>query len=233
MGVSSSIYCSVSSSIYRVSEVLKMRALVVLSSVLVYTASATPIFERAEQVALSAIGLVTDNTYEEAPHTEKQLSDGIVERNYPEKKWACTDKTVDSESEADQGQMFWRLFGYIQGENEENKKIKMTVPVKTLVKAENSDTKLEMCFFIGEEHQSNPPTPTNQKVSIKQFGGKLYTRTLSGYMNTDTWRQEAQQLKQKLNDLSIKFDSSRYYKVGYDAPFKFWNRRNEVWYMDN
>jgi len=49
-------------------------------------------------------------------------------------------------------------------------------------------------------------------------------------MKSAGWAMEAEILAQKLTDQGVAFDRSRYYRVGYDAPFKFWNRRNEIWY---
>ena len=42
------------------------------------------------------------------------------------------------------------------------KSIDMTVPVTT----EKKDDKYTMCFFIGEIHQANPPTPSEESVYL-------------------------------------------------------------------
>jgi hypothetical protein len=49
-------------------------------------------------------------------------------------------------------------------------KIAMTIPVSTWVRVksdgseEPDDSSREMCFFIGQEFQENPPKPTNELV---------------------------------------------------------------------
>ena len=46
----------------------------------------------------------------------------------------------------------------------------MTIPVSIYVvpvEGEDDPEEREMCFFIGEEHQANPPTPTNPDVYIQ------------------------------------------------------------------
>jgi len=55
-------------------------------------------------------------------------------------------------------------------------------------------------------------------------------RRLGGYMSTARWIEEEEAVRSILTRLSIAVDTSRIYRVGYDAPVKFWNRRNEVWF---
>jgi len=206
-----------------------MKSFILLSFCLC-VASAVPAFDSASQVARSIYSLVTDPSYEEAPYTETQLGDQIVKRIYPAKHWVCNTKTYSDVDERQSGQ-FWKLFQYIQGANAESAKIEMTVPVTTHVtpRTEGGDIR-EMCFFIGEEHQENVPAPTNPDNSVVTFSGEIYTRTIGGYMSQATWRAEAEALKAKLTQMGLTFDASSYYTVGYDAPFKWWNRRNEVWF---
>jgi hypothetical protein len=68
------------------------------------------------------------------------------------------------------------------------KKIAMTVPVSTWVSVSSDGTEefREMCFFIGEEFQENPPKPTNELVFIKErptmtIFTRLISKTDSGY----------------------------------------------------
>eukprot|EP00088_Acartia_fossae_P010143 TRINITY_DN1500_c0_g1_i1.p1 TRINITY_DN1500_c0_g1~~TRINITY_DN1500_c0_g1_i1.p1 ORF type:complete len:207 (-),score=32.05 TRINITY_DN1500_c0_g1_i1:198-818(-) len=204
--------------------------ILVFSLAICYASAAPAIFETAEQVARSVFSLA--QTYEEAPYTATKIDNEVYERTYPSKKWACTKLTVDGESESSQGTMFWRLFGYINGENSEERKMPMTVPVTTKVQGDGP-VELEMCFFLNEVEQANPPQPTNSEVYIQSASRTIYTRTIGGYMNTYLWKQEASSLKEKLTELGLSFDTSSYWKVGYDAPFKFWNRRNEIWYLKN
>ena len=46
----------------------------------------------------------------------------------------------------------------------------MTVPVSTWVgmTSEGAEETREMCFYLGKEHQENPPKPTNEKVFITE-----------------------------------------------------------------
>merc|ERR1719468_936803 len=122
-------------------------------------------------------------------------------------------------------------FNYIQGANSKERKIPMTVPVSTHV-TKTSGTELEMCFYLNASEQSDAAAPTNPDVYIKEEPTRtIYTRIIGGYMNTASWKTEAEELAAKLQELGINFEGNSYWKVGYDAPFKFWNRRNEIWYL--
>jgi len=217
----------------------------ILFSCCLYVASAIPAFDYAEQVARTIYSLLTDPSYEEAPYAETRLGDEIVKRNYPAKQWVCNTKSYSDVDEQQSGQFwrvfsdvderqrgqFWKLFRYIQGANADSVQIEMTVPVRTHImpRSEGGDTR-EMCFFIEEEHQESVPAPTNPDNSVTTFSGEIYTRTFGGYPSEATWRAEAEALKAKLTEMGLTFDASSYYTVAYDAPFKWGNRRNEVWF---
>lgn len=48
-------------------------------------------------------------------------------------------------------------------------------------------------------------------------------------MNEEKWKKELDSLDALIEKQGLKIDKSHYYTNGYDAPFKMWNRRNEVW----
>merc|ERR1719347_1471644 len=159
---------------------------------------------------------------------------GVEERVYPARKWVCTKKISRvGDSDAKSG-MFWSLFKYIQGANSGEVKIDMTTPVTTMVEEDIDTDNLvyEMCFYIGEAHQSNPPTPSNTRVYIKEEEErKIFTRKVGGWMDSEKWVREAEELKVVLAKKGFSFSNESLYQVGYDAPSKVWNRRNEVWFF--
>ena len=120
---------------------------------------------------------------------------------------------------------FGTLFRYISSNNEENKKINMTVPVIE----EMTDNRLKMAFVVPKEHWEKIPRPNDPNLSIKEFRNGLFAVIrFSGLSNTS-------KEKMKLEALESWIDQNGYDKASnamlafYNAPFTppmF--RRNEI-----
>ncbi|CAG0922254.1 unnamed protein product [Notodromas monacha] len=166
--------------------------------------------------------------YDKPPYTVVYEGKGYEERMYPSRKWVCTNSTADDEGRITY--MFYRLFDYITGANSRGVKIDMTIPVACLVPWGGDDT-LRMCFYVPEAFQSSTPTPTDQRVHIvAEPDSRVAVRKFSGYPSLAEWSREAEKLKTSLASDSrlTGYDTSHYLRAGYDAPWKFYNRRNEV-----
>jgi len=155
------------------------------------------------------------------------------ERKYEGGKHWVSHKKSFKKSEmkkADNG-MFMSLFGYITGKNETEAKIPMTVPVSMdMVRIDENTIEKEMSFFIDKNHQENPPKPNNPALYISTRPEMtIYTRTVGGFMTEEKWEKECEELDELIEKKGLKVDKSHYYANGYDAPFKLWNRKNEVW----
>ncbi|XP_047479609.1 heme-binding protein 2-like [Penaeus chinensis] len=174
-------------------------------------------------------------SYEEAPYSVTATYAGYQERVYPARKWVCTEHTGHREDDDSTSNLFWNLFRYISGDNNSQQKIEMTIPVTTEYTKGTATNTYEMCFYIGAEHQDDPATPTEQKVTLQDRPEMtVLTRTVGGYMDDDEdWLEEARRLADIINANGETVSLSHMYWVGYDAPFKFWNRRNEVWFVKN
>merc|ERR1711954_581283 len=165
--------------------------------------------------------------YEMAPYNViRTLGNEIEERRYSAATWVCT-KTSATSDASNQDEMssslFWRLFQYIGGENQDQVKYEMTVPVASY--------QMEMCFFMSDSLTGPPSPPTNPLVFIKNVPERsLFVSRFGGFIKAAGWMSEAAKLQEELANKGLNFENSRYYRVGYDAPFKFWNRRNEIWY---
>jgi hypothetical protein len=115
------------------------------------------------------------------------------------------------------------LFRYISGNNKNDEKIAMTTPVYM------SDENKTMEFVLPKEFLSSElPVPKDNEVEAyisepKYFAAIKY----SGYSNNrkeKNYREELMNVIQK-----IKLDIlSEHFVLSYDAPTKFYNRRNEI-----
>lgn len=151
-------------------------------------------------------------------------------RSYPSVTWATT-SSISRYSRVGQYAAFMKLFRYIGGNNDREQKMAMTVPVRMKnTKLENDTTLFEMSFFVPTEFSSNPPVPDDTSVQVHKEDNAIYAvRKFGGYAWRDgNWEEEAQKLAESVEqDESV--DKTYYYRVGYDAPFDFFDRHNEVW----
>lgn len=114
----------------------------------------------------------------------------------------------------------------------------MPTEVETPQSAESEEDvpnphKFTMCFYINQEFQENPPTPTSDDVYIEDRPAlTVIAKQAGGYMSEEDWKNLAMQLQvDSAAREEAGVDYSKFYRAGYDAPMKFWNRRNEVWYV--
>lgn len=92
------------------------------------------------------------------------------ERLYPAQKWVTT-KMQHISRDAASSAMFWKLFNYISGENNQQIKIAMTAPVSVLIEpgsGPNCESTFTMAFYVPDAFQEDTPEPTNDQVSIEQ-----------------------------------------------------------------
>lgn len=155
------------------------------------------------------------------------------ERLYPASKWACTARTVPKTESSPTRSMFVDLFRYFAGDNADKKEIDLTVPVNTFVQQRDNDvTYYETCLVLPAKLQAGAPKPNNPSVFLDEKPEMvILTRRVSGYFITDTaWEEEAISLKKVLKEKVPEADYTSYYRNGYDAPMRIFNRRNEVWF---
>ncbi len=126
-------------------------------------------------------------------------------------------------SESGRNNNFGKLFKYISGNNQSEQKIAMTTPVYIY------DESKTMEFVLPRKFISNDlpiPNDTDLEVYIsepKYFAAIKY----SGYSNKEKERNYKDQLIQTLQNNNLKIISD-YYVLSYDAPTKFFDRRNEI-----
>lgn len=67
--------------------------------------------------------------------------------------------------------------------------------------------------------------------SFCSFEFSILFRTFGGYALGYAYEQKAKALAEELQALGLQFDDTYYARVGYNDPFTFIDRHNEVWYM--
>ena len=131
---------------------------------------------------------------------------------------------------------FWRLFSYIQGNNEEGMKIKMTVPVTMKIQP---DTKPEsfskndytMSFFIPFKHQKDAPAPSAEDVQLTVVQPFCtYVRVFESRSNITKIEENYRALVEDLksNGLGDDFRTDMIYSAGYNDPNSE-KQHNEIW----
>ena len=130
--------------------------------------------------------------------------------------------TTGYENSSSEG--FSILAGYIFGGNERNEKISMTSPVA--MKLEDSMT---MMFMVPKELKKEMlPKPNQPLIEFKEEPAKtVAAMSFSGWANDKKIETFKNKLKSALDAEGIAY-SKRFYFLGYNAPYEFFNRRNEV-----
>jgi len=146
-------------------------------------------------------------------------------------QWASDKK---SRRNKPQSKMFMKLFRYISGVNQQQEEVEMTSPVLSAIQLlDNNMMTKEMCFYLEEKHQANPPTPVDDAVRIEQAPEvTVYVHTFGGYAMKDAVNiEEAAKFAEVLRSAEEEVDTSTFFTASYDSPMKYWNRRNEIMYL--
>ncbi|CAG7818124.1 unnamed protein product [Allacma fusca] len=180
-------------------------------------------------------------SFEEPPYVvNRTIATDVEYRVYSPQNWTCIEEFLTSRKRDEKTpEMFMALFSYIQGKNKQSRRISMTVPVSTLVDHRNGDLNLyRMCFYLPKDFQDNPPIPTNHKLKIVSRPElQVYSRRFGGYTSEEVMTEQMKILKDALATNGLKYleedqgPRAMHYINGYDAPTKFWNRRNEIWLL--
>ncbi|XP_072016423.1 heme-binding protein 2-like [Amphiura filiformis] len=167
-------------------------------------------------------------------YTVIKEAEGYEERDYDPSTWVTTSPVKTMKMKDGGSDHFWQLFNYIQGKNNKEQKIEMTVPVLRKVIAGGGpacEGSIDMSFYVPPEFQDDPPTPNDANVSISRLPAqKVIARTFPGFAKDDKYLEEAQTLAQ-LIDGKYNVHEEYFYTAGYDSPWKMFNRRNEVWFV--
>jgi len=130
---------------------------------------------------------------------------------------------TDYKSVASSG--FRKLAGYIFGGNDQGKSISMTAPVRM----EMSEKGSTMSFVMPEKYkESDLPKPKDASVHIEKSSPQ-YVAVISfgGYADDEKIKEHRDELLKLIQKKGIQV-VGEYTFLGYNAPFQFWSRKNEV-----
>ncbi len=176
---------------------------------------------------------------ERPPYTVIESIDEVTEiRKYAKTKWVCTSTIgiANDLQSKNSSNMFGKLFKYISGENEQEKKISMTSPVTFDYQSseadrmkKSSDVKLAMRFYVPSEFYDSPPQPKGDVYIEEDPEMQVAVIRFGGYAKMDDYMTQRDLLISKLGDRAVEYDCVNMMAAGYDPPFKPIGRTNEVW----
>jgi len=149
---------------------------------------------------------------------------GFEIRFYPSATMATVySKATNYKSVASSG--FNKLAKFIFGGNQEKESISMTAPVIMRF----TDKGSSMSFVMPQKYNEKPlPTPNDTQIEIKKSqSGYFAAISFGGYANDEKIEIYRDQLSGMLKERNIARKEGFYF-LGYNAPFQFIGRTNEV-----
>lgn len=171
----------------------------------------------------SFVVMSTKNTEEQKYSIIKMFKDFEI-RFYP----SATIATINSSAKTYRdlsGPGFRKLAGYIFGGNEANTKISMTSPVQMDV----NDSVSTMSFVMPSAYtKENLPKPNDPNVQIKSTENEyVAVIRFGGYASDKDLKYYSEKLQNLLKEKGIT-TTGNYRFLGYNPPFQFIGRRNEI-----
>ena len=106
----------------------------------------------------------------------------------------------------------------------------MTAPVLMWFEKTGNNEKKVMCFFIPKQFHANTPNPTSSDVYLRsEPKTTVSTIKFSGFASTRDYTKKKAELLTQLSSDAKSYNSEMMIMAGYDSPFKFFDRKNEVW----
>ena len=145
-------------------------------------------------------------------------------RNYSATKLVST--SAKGEFEESSNNNFRKLFKYISGENEKEKKISMTTPVFMSLDDSN---KRQMSFVVPSENLEDTPSPSSSEVEISAFPERMVAViSFSGRWKEQSFKENEIILRNWILEKGFIVKSAAY-AAAYDPPWAVpFLRTNEV-----
>ena len=167
--------------------------------------------------------MAADNS-DSQPYKVIKIEKDFEIRYYPSTTMASI--TSDSKTYKQLGSTgFRKLAGYIFGGNEANTKIAMTAPVYMDI----NDSASTMSFVMPLGYNlANLPKPNDADIAFHVTSTKyMAALSFSGYADDEKIKEYTEKLENALKTASIPY-KGRFLFLGYNAPYQFFGRRNEI-----
>jgi hypothetical protein len=175
-------------------------------------------------ILLQSFTIMSINKTEEQKYSTIQKYKDFEIRFYPSATIATINSSAKTYKELS-GPGFQKLAGYIFGGNESNTKISMTSPVQMDI----NDSVSKMSFVMPSAYKKeNLPKPNDPNVEIKNTEEEyVAVIKFGGYASDEDLKFHSEKLQNLLKENGItSFGNYRY--LGYNPPFQFIGRRNEI-----
>jgi hypothetical protein len=174
-------------------------------------------------IALQIFALKSQRNIETYPYTVSKKYDKFEVRDYEASLFTSV-KLSTNEYDKGSGQGFSVLAGYIFGGNDKKEKIAMTSPV--VMTMEDSMT---MMFMVPKKYKKETlPRPDQERIEFKEEPAKTIAAiTFGGWSNDEKIEKYKKELKAALDAEGIAY-TNQFYVLGYNAPYEFFNRKNEI-----
>ena len=158
--------------------------------------------------------------------------EGYETRQYMPSKWVGT-TTTGSSFIKETDDAFRKLFDYIEGANKDGIKIPMAAPVASkIVPVGGGMSNFTTLFFVPFAYQSNTSVPTDPTLGIVELPAiTAYVQSFGGYMRDEQVKDNIEKLRTELDKDGKSYVTDFYFAAGYDSPYRFLDRHNEVWLL--
>ncbi|MFE3868014.1 SOUL family heme-binding protein [Flavobacterium sp. LS2P90] len=174
-------------------------------------------------IIIQLFAMSAQKNIETYPYVVNKKYDAFEIRSYEASLFTSVQLTGNKYKDTS-SQGFSILAGYIFGGNEKNEKIAMTSPV-----AMSLGDSMTMMFMVPKKFKKEMlPQPNQSQIKFREEPAKIVAAiTFGGWANDKKIEKYKQKLKSALDAEGITY-TNRFYFLGYNPPFEFFNRKNEI-----
>ena len=174
-------------------------------------------------IVIQLFALKSQKNIETYPYDVTKTYDNFEIRTYESTLFTSVKLSTKNYKESS-SKGFSILAGYIFGDNDRNEKIAMTSPV-----AMSLEDSITMLFMVPKKFDKETlPQPNQSQIVFTEEPAKTVAAiAFKGWANDEKIETYKQQLKLALDKQGIAY-TNRFYFLGYNAPYEFFNRKNEV-----